>query len=332
MKAAAGLQNVAIVIPVFNDWASLQYLLKDVDAIADLEKVRFHVVVVDDASSQTEGVTFDLANYSCIDVVEVVHLVCNLGHQRAIAIGLTVVNKMAEIDHVVVMDSDGEDCPADISRLLAMGAERPGKIICAQRTKRSERIVFRLFYAVYKATFRALTGARIDFGNFCVIPKELLKPIIHNPGSWNNLAATIVRSRVPFERLPTHRGRRYSGQSQMNFVGLLLHGLSAISVYSDIALVRLIIFLLTLAGIASVGLATVVWLRLMTELAIPGWASSVAGSLVIILLQSLLFSSISMFILLNARSTKTVIPVIDAEHYVTAVERHALPRRDRVAL
>jgi len=102
----------------------------------------------------------------------------------------------------------------------------------------------------------------------------------------------------------------------MRFVDLVVHGLSAMSVYADTILVRIILFALLLVGLVIAGMATVVSVRLLTTLAIPGWASNVFGTLSIILLQALIFAGIALFQLLSFRSFKTVIPAIDGPSYI----------------
>jgi E3 ubiquitin-protein ligase DOA10 len=176
--------------------------------------------------------------------------------------------------------------------------------------------VFRLWYACYKAIFRALTGSRIDFGNFCLIPKDKVKPLVSNSSIWNNLAGTLTRSRMPLARLPLDRGRRYAGKSNMNFVSLVMHGLSAMAVYTDIVMVRLMIGTLVLSAATVIGILCVVAVRVFTDLAIPGWATYVAGLLTVILMQAVLLFAISAFNVLGTRSLKVVIPRLDAENLV----------------
>ena len=67
----------------------------------------------------------------------------NLGHQRAIAIGLTYIQAQmtTAYEAVVVMDGDGEDAPEDVPRLLArLEAEGGRSIVFAERTRRSESL------------------------------------------------------------------------------------------------------------------------------------------------------------------------------------------------
>jgi polyisoprenyl-phosphate glycosyltransferase len=239
-----------------------------------------------------------------------------LGHQRAIAVGLVEVCSRQGLDAVLVMDSDGEDRPADIPRMLEEAGRRPGHIICASRKRRPGLLIFRIWYECYKIAFRLLTGTRIDFGNFCLIPGGKLEALVSNASIWNNLAATLTRSRIPLAGLPSDRGTRYAGKSKMNFLSLVMHGLGAMAVYSDIVMVRLMIGALALSSITLLGILGVIAIRLLTSLAIPGWASNLAGLLTVILLQAAVLCTISAFNVLNTRSMKVVMPRVDAPTFV----------------
>ena len=306
----------AIVIPIFNDWVSVGALLTAIDNEPSLPDLTFHVILIDDGSVAADRPSFDPGSYRRIRQVEILNLVCNLGHQRAIAVGLVAAAELPHIAGVVVMDGDGEDRPEDIKILLQKAADRPGHIVCARRRKRSESRLFRISYWAYKGLFHALTGKVIDFGNICVIPRPVLNNVIHNPATWNHLAASILRSRIPVVGADTIRGSRFAGESKMNFVSLILHGMSAISVYAELVMVRIVLATLGIAGLTAIGMAIVASVRFFTSYAVPGWASTVFGSLTIILLQSLVFATVAAFMLLNARSTKPVIPALDAMQFV----------------
>ena len=101
-----------------------------------------------------------------LEGVEVVHLLVNLGHQRAIAVGLCLAVEDADSDAVLVMDGDGEDRPQTI-RFLAEPAE-PMKDFCvvARRRGREETLLFKAGYQIYKFVFKIFTGKTINFGNF----------------------------------------------------------------------------------------------------------------------------------------------------------------------
>jgi hypothetical protein len=308
------VQQIAIVVPVYNDWPSFSELLCNIDGLLAASDIRAQLIVINDGSSMPS--TGLPESWRRIERIDIHNLVCNLGHQRAIAIGLVAAESVGTFDGVIVMDADGEDRPEEISRLVSLAERHPDHIVCAQRTRRSESYAFIVFYRLYQLLFRAFTGKTIDFGNFCFVPNSVLKSLIYNSSLWNNLPATIVRSRIPYVKLSSVRGKRYAGTSTMNYAALVLHGLSAISVFSDIALARLLIFM-SILGISTVPtIVGVVVLRLTTNLATPGWATQVVGALAVIFLQSLVFGAISAFMLLSLRGTKAVIPALDAQQYL----------------
>ena len=186
--------------------------------------------------------------------------------------------------------------------------------------QRREGVVFRLAYRLYKRLFALLTGHTISFGNFCAIPGQLLEKVVHVPEIWNHFAAGIIKSRIPFQLLPTDRGARLSGRSGMNFAALVVHGLSAISVFIESVSVRLIALSILLILASGCGIAVVLGIRLFTDYGIPGWATNATLGLVIVSMQALLLSTLLTFVVLSHRSQRSFIPVFDCAKYVLGVE------------
>jgi hypothetical protein len=269
---------------------------------------------------------------AAIRQIRVLRLRRNLGHQRAIAVGLAYAEANLPCRAVVVMDSDGEDDPRDVPRLLQQcQAGQYQKIVFAERSKRSENWVFRVFYAVYQLLHRLLTGQRVRVGNFSVVPRPRLASLVAVAEIWNHYAAAVFKSRQPCCGIAARRATRLAGRSRMNFVSLVIHGLSAISVHADVVGVRLLIASLAGIVLAAAGLAAIVAIRLLTTLAIPGWATSAAGILAVVLLQLMLFSIVFCFMTLSNRQGTTVLPLRDYPYFVASVERidrPALPPAD----
>lgn len=305
--------QLLIVTPVFNDWSSFVTLINKIDNCISYENTKISVLAVDDGSTsefaRSRG-SFD--HLKLIEEVEILHLNCNLGHQRAIAVGLadSVENKV--FDAIVVMDSDGEDQPEHINLLLEQYEHNKDCIVVARRNKRTEGTGFRLGYFIYKLLFRLLTGVSITFGNFCLIPASPLNRLVYLDTLWNHLAATILRSRLPVTMIATNRGTRYADKPSMNINSLVLLGLGAIAVYIDIVLLRTLFISLFFGLMTIIGIGIVTIIRFFTELAIPGWASDVVGSLSVIFIQFLIVSIFVLFIILSNRAQRTFIP---AKHY-----------------
>jgi len=310
---------ITIITPVYNDWDAFALLVAEIDAVAGENNFRAKIIAVNDGSVSVPEMSFWGENLAGI---EIMHLSRNLGHQRSIAVGLSALNKRGNVDApIIVMDCDGEDRPADIPRLLAEYDLHPDEIIFAQRARRSEGFFFKIFYKLFKLIFRGLTGSGISFGNFSLIPPEKLEQIVYFQEIWNHFAAGIMHSNLKRRTIPTDRGKRYAGKSHMNLVSLVLHGLSAISVYTEIVYIRLIFLSFFVIFLDIIGFLILLYIKYFTLLAIPGWGTSVAIGLVLIMLQAILFLTILSFAILGYRSMKMFIPAIDFEDYLRKTER-----------
>lgn len=310
--------ELTLLLPVFNDWAALDRLLRDADPVLVAHGITAHVLVIDDGSTQDLASGQLVGPFASLISVEVLHLRRNLGHQRAIAIGLAHLEaERPACQLVVVMDSDGEDDPRDIPRLIERSdATDRRAMVFAERTKRSESLLFQGCYHLYRLVHRILTGRSVRVGNFSVIPRRRLTSLVATSELWNHYAAAAFTSRQPYETIPTARAKRLAGRSKMNFVGLVIHGLSAVSVYSDIIGVRLLIATLLMIGLDVAALGVTLAIRLTTDLAIPGWATTVFGVLLIILLQATMFLFVFSFMILAGRNSASFLPRRDYIHFV----------------
>jgi glycosyltransferase involved in cell wall biosynthesis len=312
--------SIVILIPVFNDWASLARLLPRLDAVLAARGLAAEVLVVDDGSTlEPEGDAIERP-FLALRRVDVLRLRRNLGHQRAITVGLAYVEDCLRPQAVVVMDGDGEDDPADVPRLLDQ-LEQTGqtRIVFAERTRRSESVGFRAFYALYRLLHFVLTGQPVRVGNFSAIPRGRLSSLVVVTELWNHYAAAVIRSRQPHCLVPTRRSDRLCGRSTMNFVALVTHGLSAISVYSDVVGVRLLVLSVLLALVTLGGICAAVVVRLTTAWAIPGWATSTVGWLLVLLVQAVLAAFVFSFVILGARHGSSFLPRRDYSFFVGSV-------------
>jgi polyisoprenyl-phosphate glycosyltransferase len=107
----------------------------------------------------------------------------------------------------------------------------------------------------------------------------------------------------------------------MNLVSLVIHGFSAFSVYMDTIMVRIIILSASLCGVLLIAAVVVVVIRLVTDLAIPGWATMAFGLSLVLVMQNILLGVGALFFLLNLRSTPSMIPAHEAGRYIRCVSR-----------
>jgi glycosyltransferase involved in cell wall biosynthesis len=310
------MDHIVICIPLFNDWSSATLLVDRLDDALRGMPQRYSLLLVDDGS--TEPVPAELGRArEAIERVEVVHLRCNLGHQRAIAVGLAFVAARQPCRAVVVMDADGEDDPTHVPELVRRcEAQQYARLVFAQRSKRSEGFAFRAGYAAFRALHRLLTGRGVQEGNFSVVPFEIARRLVAVSELWNHYAAAVFKARLPTDGIWLARATRLSGKSKMDFVSLVTHGLSAISVFGEVVGTRILCFAGAVMIAALLGLAAVVAIRLWTDLAIPGWATNAAGLLGLVLLNMCLFMTMATLFVLQSRDKLSFLPARDYDSYV----------------
>lgn len=254
-----------IIIPVYNDWESVNHLVSNFQILYN--PTYYDVLVVNDGSTKP------LINSPSQNEYNVLDLNQNIGHQRAIAIGLCVAyEKMANYDYVIIMDGDGEDRPEDIQSLLAI-AKKNQEIVFAKRARRHEGLIFKLLYFFYKLIFRILIGKTIDFGNFSVIPRHSLHRIISNPNLWNHYSGSIIKSNLQYSTIECDRGKRYFGKSKMNLVSLVVHGLSAISIHFETITVRIMLASLFFIAVLLCAVLSITVFTFITDYELSIWIS-----------------------------------------------------------
>lgn len=315
-----GRMNATLLIPIYNDWDSLRILLRELDRELS-EEYRLRLLLIDDASTNLKPETLIDEHCSVFESATCLRLKCNVGHQRAIAVGLSWLVSAGSMDPVIIMDGDGEDKPSDLPRMLQLFAETGEKVaVFAGRTKRSESLVFKLFYRLYRGLHLIMVGLPVRIGNFSIIPSSYAQGLTVSNYLWYHYAATVVRTRMPFVTLKTARGNRYRGVSQMNFVSLVRHGMSAIAVQSETLSVRMLILACVFAMFGIAVLAGIIGIRLFTSVQIPGWATTASALIALLLLQVLSLAFTFAMQSVSVHGNNGLIPVRDCSIFVGSVE------------
>src|SRR3990172_366563 len=126
-------------MPLYNDWEALSILLPTLERELSAHGMKAAILIADDGSTAPAPAGFRQDSFTAIESIEILLLRRNLGHQRAIAVGLAYIEANRPCHAVVVMDCDGEDNPRDVPRLVKECRANEGqKIIFAARTRRPE--------------------------------------------------------------------------------------------------------------------------------------------------------------------------------------------------
>jgi polyisoprenyl-phosphate glycosyltransferase len=310
--------ELIIVMPVYNDWKSAGMVCEAIDSLLSSHPaIAATLMLVDDGSSDLAPCDLVTQPLTALRAIQLLKLRRNLGHQRAIAVALAYVQHIIPEGAVLVMDADGEDRPEDIPRLVAAAEamDRPFTVF-AERGRRIESLMFRCFYGCYRFLHRLLAGRDIRFGNFSLLPREHLERIVAYPELWNHYAAAVLKARLPYITVRADRGKRFQGRSQMSFVSLVIHGLSALFASYEVVSTRLLVGTIVLSVLFCCLLAVVVGIRLFTHLAIPGWATSTSGLLFVLVTQSFAAVLTIIFSVMMSRNNLGFLPIRDYEYFV----------------
>lgn len=273
--------SLIVVTPVYEDVEASSRLFQE---LAQEFKQAVFVVAVDDGSVKQPMSIASLEQAGVQGVV--LKLRRNVGHQRAIAIGLGYASeRIQQGQQIVVMDSDGEDLPSTIHALLKKLDSDQVDVVVAQRKSRVETWRFKAFYQIYKRFFSLMTGRAISFGNFMAMKSHAVKRLVVMQELSIHVAGAVLASKLRASTCSLDRGPRYAGQSKMNFVGLVLHGFKGLMVFAEDVLVRVGIACAAIAGVAVFGTITAVILKLLGY-STPGWFSIALGILVLMFLQT----------------------------------------------
>jgi glycosyltransferase involved in cell wall biosynthesis len=299
-----------------------ELLVKQLDNVLDSHSTTTTIILIDDGSTELMKKEFLNKPLKSIFAVDIIHLQRNLGHQRAIAVGLTHIHDKYSCDAVILMDADGEDQPEDVPRLIERFKDLGGKqIVFAERLRRTEGLVFRVSYKLYQIMHYKLTGIPVKVGNFSIIPYNCLSALVLVSELWNHYAAAVFSSRIPYETLPTSRGKRLGGKSKMNYTALVLHGLSAISVFTDIVGVRLLLLTFFMSFILIASLIFIFSVQITSIFLIPAWISYSTVFLLVLLLQISGGCFAMVFFILMNRANLNFIPKKECPYFIRTVER-----------
>lgn len=287
------MTTYAIVMPVYEDQESFAELCAHLHDQQKNGPYQFYIIAVDDGSLRAPPKTELVAKAGLRG--EILRLSRNVGHQAAIAIGLARAAEIPEVSGCIIMDSDGEDRPEAIPALIQAVASEEVDVAVAERAKRTESLTFRLFYMIYRRFFKLLTGQRLRFGNFMALTPLATTRLAGMHETPTHIAAAVVKAKLRRAEVPIDRGVRYAGRSSMSFSTLVLHGMRAVMVFSELVLTRMALMLIAMATMVGIALACAFAAKFLGH-ATPGWLTTVTGFALSLFLQAGLVAMITLIV------------------------------------
>lgn len=275
---AAPGPTLSVVVPVFNEMENVPALLDRLLPALAAAGLTFEVLFVDDGSrDETAAVVQRAAGAN--PAVRLVRLSRNFGHQAALVAGMEHARGQA----VVTMDGDLQHPPELIAQLIEHWRNGADVVQTVRRETADagffKRATSRGFYRLLSAVSRIrVTAGAADFR---LLSREALTAFLScrerrrfNRGLVQWIGFPYVE--VPYEAAPRHAGRtKYSFRAMCRLAG------DAIFSFSTLPL-RMAGLAGALVSLAAAGyLLFVLWAKLFTDRATPGWTSTQATVLVL---------------------------------------------------
>ena len=99
-------------------------------------------------------------------------------------------------------------------------------------------------YECHKILTYVFTGKLIKFGNYSCLPKEGAAKLVKEACVWSSFSGSVTKIISERISIPSIRGQRYFGPSQMSFFNLLIHSFSIIAVFKSSVMARSVLFLI----------------------------------------------------------------------------------------
>ena len=230
------MKKIILLLPVYNDWESLIKVLDEINSIIqNIKNYEFNCLIVNDCSSVESPKIIKPKNFNSLRII---NMKKNKGHARCNAFGLRYINLNEKYDYVIVMDSDGEDRPVEISSLINKIGEEPEASVVAKRIKRSEGPIFQTLYRIHKLITFIFTGKKINFGNYSCLTKKDVNILSDKASLWSSFSGSVKKNLTSLNEVDSIRGLRYFGPSKMSFFNLAIHSFSIIAVFKYTVFLR----------------------------------------------------------------------------------------------
>jgi polyisoprenyl-phosphate glycosyltransferase len=268
---------LSIVVPCYNEQEVLPETAKRMLVLIEHLQAQgkiggnSHVVFVDDGSrDKTWPIIEELtAAHSAIRGIK---LSRNHGHQTALLAGLF----SAIGDIVVTVDADLQDDLAAIERMV--DAHKAGAdVVYGVRERRDSDTMFKRFSA--EGYYRLLKFMDVEIvfnhADYRLLSRRVIEALKQFGETNVFLRGIIPQLGFPSSIVYYDRAERFAGESKYPFVKMLAFAWEGITSFSAAPL-RLITSLGVLISLCTFAVTLwALWIRLFTNTAVPGWASTV---------------------------------------------------------
>ncbi|MCB0319543.1 MAG: glycosyltransferase family 2 protein [Bdellovibrionales bacterium] len=265
--------DLSIVAPVYNEAATLNEFFSRLVSQLQSLNFKYEIILVNDGSTDASSEIIERLSFSHPELIGL-EFTRNFGHQFAISAGLAHANGK----RVIIMDSDLQDPPEVIPKLLER-SDAGFEVVYGVRRTRKENFFKKFCYYAFYRILKLFSSIDIppDSGDFCVITHEVVHHLVSFPE--RNRFLRGLRSWVGYRQCGVEydRDARFAGKPKYTIrtlVKLALDGLVSFS-YRPL---RAISILGMLVSLGSFALAVFyLFQQVQFGLSPPGFASTMVA-------------------------------------------------------
>jgi dolichol-phosphate mannosyltransferase len=263
-------ESISIVAPCFNEQPVLVEFIRRVQLVSDSVGLPYEIVLVDDGSMDATWTI--ISQFARLDSrILGVRLRRNHGHQIALSAGIAA----SRGDILLLIDSDLQDPPELLPRMMDLMRETGADVVYGQRlSRKGEGLFKRASAAMFYRALNWLADLDIprDTGDFRLITRpvaDILSQMPERHRFVRGMVAWIGGKQVAFQYV---REARYAGTSKYPLRRMLRLANDAVTSFS-----RRPLQIATTAGLITAVLSVLLgcisiigWIAGMT---VPGWTS-----------------------------------------------------------
>jgi glycosyltransferase involved in cell wall biosynthesis len=264
------MKLVSIVVPVFNEEDNIEVFYQEICKHMEPLSYRFELLFVDDGSSDATPLILERLSKQDSRVRGLI-MARNYGHQLALTCGLD----HADGDGVITMDGDMQHPPSMIPLLLQKW-EEGFEVVQTIRISTEGVSWFKSFTSgLFYKLMNGMSKVRIQEGgsDFRLLDKAVVvsfRRFKERARFIRGMIGAIGYRQIQVEFVAP---KRYAGTSKFSLGKMLHFALDGITAYSKLPL-RFALYIGLVFALISFGLTMhVIYIKLFTPEAVPGWAT-----------------------------------------------------------
>jgi dolichol-phosphate mannosyltransferase len=269
---------ISIVVPVFNEQDNIDNFYQEVVKHMEQLAYSFELIFIDDGSNDATPLILErLANMD--KRVRALIMARNFGHQVALTCGLDY----AKGDAVITMDGDMQH-PPEMLPLLLEKWEEGFQVVQTVRITTEGVSWFKSFTSgMFYKLMNAMSNVRVAEGgsDFRLLDRKVVDSFCRFRERARFIRGMISAIGYRQTQIEFVAPKRFAGQSKFSLRRMLHFGLDGITSYSKTPL-RFAFYVGIAMGFASIILTLhVLYIRLFTSEAVPGWTTITASILLL---------------------------------------------------